>query len=132
MIENLKNLMDHGFLIYKFENGYRIEKRPTPLDNRPSITNEETPNSSILNFNDYNSAYSKAMQLIESSNIASWKVMVAYDSGWTTFFEDLGVLKNLEYNIAETMAKKMAQEFIENSVDLPVETWEVNLKPISN
>jgi len=76
---DLKNLMDHGFTIYESDNKWVLNKISTAKDIRKGINDDPLGDASKLEFDSYDAAVAKAVELI---SLTKFQITVRYNKGF--------------------------------------------------
>lgn len=98
---DLKQLMDHGFLIYKNGAAFTLKKLHTPTDSRTNISDEDFPS-----YEEALEAVAKHMQ----SGIQTWDAQVMWQHpGLGPQIQNLPQVTGKTYDEALAKAKKLAE-----------------------
>lgn len=145
MKELLRELMDRGFLIYRYETDpplsstrpkFVLHKIQTPADNQQSI--KGTSGNPSEYFASFDEALDKAKNMIDwkdpepPKKIApkhSWMAELMYRHVLGPQFEDLGEINNLSYIEAVEAAKILAETYItEHLEEDKIDGWDVKVR----
>jgi hypothetical protein len=139
----LKEMMEHGLLIYRYADGpnkprpkFVLHKVSTPTNPCPAITHELSPDTSVEYFNEYDEALAKAKTLVGWTDPepeveeGCWQGTIMYRHALGPRFEDLGTTEAADYQEAMIYFNRVAENFIcEYGEELGIENSEVRVRP---
>lgn len=144
----LKELMNRGFLIYRYEKNppfssarpkFVLAKVSTPFDNSTTIPSE---NGTRPYFTSFEEALDEAKKLIDwkDKEIVKeaivnleprlWTAQLMYRHALGRHHQDLGEIDNLSYVEAVEAAKKLAKAYITEYLEEDdIDGWDVRIRP---
>lgn len=149
MEELLKELMDRGFLIYRYETDpplssamprpkFVLKKIRTPADDRPFDLGDGD-DVLVEYFASFEEALEKAKKMIDWEEIEvkkavmknSWVMQLMFrHTGLGPQFADLGEVEGISFDEAVAEARKLAETHINKSLDEDkIDGWDVRVRP---
>lgn len=149
MKELLRELMDRGFLIYRYETDlpsssmlrpkFVLKKVGTPADNR-SFDLGDGDDELVEHFASFEEALDKAKEMIDWKDVKEevkqvtqephlWVAELMYRHVLGPQFEDLGEIDNLSYKEAMSKAKELAESYITEYLEEDkIDGWDVRVR----
>ncbi len=130
MIEEVKMLADHGYLIYGDGEGYMLHKTPTPKDNTVGVTTETGTHTHVPCV-----TYQEAVNLALCSmgvkpRETYFAAEVRFDRGLGWEYRVLDGVLSTKFSTARRMARTQAEEYFSGSEEFrAVSKFDVRIRP---
>ncbi len=138
IIMDLKNIMQHGLIIFRDNSGVTVKKISTPTSPTEVLHNEVGPDCSTKNFPLYDLALTFCESFVEhgleEANLTEATVSVGYNpTGHALKTKTLDNVKAATYDEAVELAKQQALAFFEAQgiAEKIGDNFEVQVRPIS-